>query len=120
MSGTIKFLNEVQNQKFFLFGKGILIAIIDSGIDYTVREFRITDGTTRIRAIWDQSLTSRLGERSPEGFVRVVEYRQNEINHKLQGEKDDMIRSRDLTGHGTAVAAIAAGGSGVVGGCAGK
>lgn len=108
-------VNEVQNQKLSLFGKGILIAIIDSGIDYTLREFQNNDGTTRIRAIWDQSLMPRLGERSPEGYSRGVEYQQNEINQELQGEREGVVRTRDLTGHGTAVAAIAAGSSGVVG-----
>lgn len=108
-------VNEVQNQKLSLFGKGILIAIIDSGINYTLREFQNNDGTTRIRAIWDQSLMPRLGERSPEGYSRGVEYQQNEINQELQGEREGVVRTRDLTGHGTAVAAIAAGGSGVVG-----
>lgn len=40
-------VNPVQNQSPYLFGRGILIACIDSGVDYTHPDFRNTDGTTR-------------------------------------------------------------------------
>ena len=49
-------INEVQDVHFSLFGQGVLIAVIDSGIDYTLQNFRKADGTTRIRSLWDQSL----------------------------------------------------------------
>ena len=42
----------VQNPPFSLFGSGVLVAIIDSGIDYTNPDFRNDDGTTRIRNLW--------------------------------------------------------------------
>ena len=37
-------------------GKGVLVGIVDSGIDYTSPAFRNEDGTTRILGIWDQTL----------------------------------------------------------------
>ena len=40
----------------FLSGKEVLIAILDSGIEYQLREFRKSDGSTRIRYLWDQTL----------------------------------------------------------------
>ncbi len=82
-----------------LFGSGILIAIIDSGIDYAHPDFCNSDGTTRIIELWDQSLN------------RI--FTQNEINDALQApssqERYAIVPSRDLSGHGTHVAGIAAG-----------
>ena len=87
---------------FSLFGKGILIAVLDSGIDYTHPEFRNPDGSTRILAVWDQTGNGN----PPEGFDLGTEYSQKEMNEKP-------LPIRDLSGHGTAVAAIAAGNNGV-------
>ena len=52
----ISCVNPVQNQSPYLFGKGILIACIDSGVDYTHPDFRNEDGSTRILRLWDQSI----------------------------------------------------------------
>ena len=49
-------INPVRQVPFSLRGKGILVAIVDSGIDYSLWDFRNPDGTTRIRALWDQSI----------------------------------------------------------------
>ena len=87
---------------FSLFGNGVLIAVLDSGIDYTHPEFRNPDGSTRILAIWDQTGNGN----PPKGFDLGTEYNQKEINEKT-------LPIRDLSGHGTAVAAIAAGNNGV-------
>ena len=82
-----------------LFGSGILIAIIDSGIDYAHPDFCNADGTTRILELWDQSLD------------RI--FTQAEINEALQApssqQRYQLVPSRDLSGHGTHVAGIAAG-----------
>lgn len=57
----------VQSQfEFNLRGRGVLIGIIDSGIDYMHPDFRNPDGTTRIAHLWDQSLSGT----PPEGFTR--------------------------------------------------
>lgn len=106
-------INPVQNTRFSLFGRGTLIAVIDSGIDYALMDFRNPDGTTRIRALWDQSLRARDGETPPQGYAGGVEYTQEKINEALQvpspQERLSIVASRDTSGHGTAVAGIAAG-----------
>lgn len=107
----------VQAAPLKLYGKGILTAVIDSGIDYSHPDFRNTDGSTRIRALWDQSIAGN----PPEGYFLGTEYTQDQINAALQEptkvRQEQVVPSRDVSGHGTSVAAIAAGnGRGSVGG----
>lgn len=106
-------IDEVQGARFSLFGQGVLIAVLDSGIDYTLPDFRNADGTTRIRAIWDQSLRPREGENPPEGYETGVEYTREKINEALNAqtmpERMRIAATQDTSGHGTAVAGIAAG-----------
>ena len=96
---------------FSLFGQGILIAVLDSGIDYTHPEFRNPDGSTRILAVWDQTGNGN----PPEGFELGTEYSREEMNEALRNidNAEAQLSIRDLSGHGTAVAAIAAGNNGV-------
>lgn len=100
-------INEVQDARFSLTGQGVLVAVIDSGVDYTLPDFRNEDGTTRIRYLWDQSLKAVEGEHVPKEYGMGVEYTKEEIDFAL--EDRGSIRTRDVSGHGTAVAAIAAG-----------
>ena len=82
-----------------LTGKGVLVAVIDSGIDYYHPDFRNPDGTTRIGLLADQD--------------RDRIYTREEINAALEtGSRTSalaLVPSTDPSGHGTAVAAIAAG-----------
>ena len=110
-------INEVQDMRFSLFGQEVLIGIVDSGIDYTLDDFKNADGTTRIVSLWDQSLEADGEERVPEAYGVGVEYSLEEINNELledssiESEMGDRVRVRslDFSGHGTAVAGIAAG-----------
>lgn len=105
----------VTKRQPFLSGKGILLAVIDSGIDYTNRSFRNADGSTRILSLWDQTVSpdAEKGFFPPEGFQTGTEFTREQINAALR-EADplrqyELVPSRDSSGHGTAVAGIAAG-----------
>ena len=82
-----------------LTGRGVLVAVIDSGIDYLNQDFRNEDGSTRILMLMDQD--------------RGRIYTREEINEALDAPDRagalERVPSVDLSGHGTAVAAIAAG-----------
>lgn len=102
-------MTSVQIRPPKLYGTGVLVAIIDSGIDYANLDFRNADGTTRIYALWDQTIPGN----PPEGYVQGTEYTQEKINEALQQEnrteRMKIVPSEDQSGHGTAVAGIAAG-----------
>lgn len=97
----------------FLSGQGVLVAVLDSGIDYRRQDFRNEDGTTRIRYLWDQTLRPDLEKRPPQGFSIGVEFDAQQINASLNApsrqEGFALVPSIDVSGHGTAVAGIAAG-----------
>ena len=86
-----------------LTGRGVLIAVLDSGIDYRLPAFRTENGT-RIAALWDQTGT---GEEGGRGRV----YSREQINAALaegDGQALTLVPVTDTSGHGTAVAGIAA------------
>ncbi len=98
----------------FLSGAGVLVAVIDSGIAYQRSEFRKEDGSTRIRYFWDQTITpdgTRLPG-PPQGFFEGAEFDADWINETLalptEAERFERMPTIDVSGHGTAVAGIAA------------
>ena len=125
----------------YLNGESVVVGIVDSGIDYRNRHFRNADGMSRILYLWDQTLpweeaaagdtmetggrTEEAGEtalaaerRPPEGFLLGTEFDKAQIDAALAADSPAegflLVPSRDVSGHGTAVAGIAAG-SGVGG-----
>ncbi len=97
----------------FLNGRGVLLAVLDSGIQWDRREFRKENGDTRIRYLWDQTLrpdteemqenenggsaTESVGEVDelegvqererrlpPQGFTMGVEFTEEQINQALR------------------------------------
>ncbi len=89
-------------------GEGVLIGFVDNGIDYRNKAFTYPDNTTRIVAIWDQSIESTDGY--PAGFYYGTEYSRERINLALQSaEPLSIVPSVETTGQGTALAGIAAG-----------
>ena len=98
----------VQNGDDGLSGEGILVGVVDSGVDYFHPDFRNEDGSSRILKLWDQSIPGN----PPEGYMRGTEYTKDEIDEALAlGETEGrrLVPSRDFSGHGTAVLGIAVG-----------
>ena len=85
-------------------GEGVVIAIIDSGIDYLHPDFINEDGTSKIISIWDQESTNNT---PPEGMIFGSEITREEINQAIINK--DSSLSVDNIGTGTIAAGIAAG-----------
>lgn len=92
-------ITEYQRPPYNLSGEGTIVAIIDSGIDYLHPEFRDSSGYTRISLINNQETG--------------LTYYRDEINEAI--EREDRSLAFDANGHGTHVAGIAAGNTGVAG-----
>ena len=90
-----------------LTGKGVLLACLDSGVDYTHPDFRRPDGSTRILRLWDQTVPDGP---PPEGYHLGTLYTEEQINAALDSAAPlEQVPSRDASGHGTAVLGVAAG-----------
>lgn len=117
----------VQSQPLGLSGQGVLVAVIDSGVDITHADFRNLSGRTRIVALWDQTARNAPVP-PPEGYYLGALYGEEEINRYLETGSvidnssgvDNLSTSgariffdsapgSDLSGHGTSVLGIAAG-----------
>ena len=104
-----------ENSSYGLTGKGILISVIDSGIDYAHPDFCNPDKTTRLVALWDQTILAdpSAGRFAPAGYSQGTLFSPEQINAALQADtfeqRMELVPSTDVTGHGTHVAGIAAG-----------
>ena len=87
-------------------GTGVLIGMVDSGIDYLNPEFIREDGTSRIEVIWDQTV-----QVENSNYYVGTEFSNNDINKAIERSKNgenpyDIVPSRDENGHGTKMAGI--------------
>lgn len=75
----------VQAELNGLTGEGILVGIVDSGVDYFHPDFRNEDGSSRILRLWDQSVNGN----PPESYVTGTEYTKEEIDKALALEETE-------------------------------
>lgn len=92
-----------------LMGEGVIIGFLDTGIDYENSIFRNLDGSTRIAAIWDQTIQTG---KVPDGINYGSVYTEDMINQALKAETPKaVVPSEDTNGHGTFLASITVGGA---------
>ncbi|AUN13925.1 subtilisin-like serine germination related protease [[Clostridium] sordellii] len=85
-------------------GKDVLIAIIDSGIDYLHPDFINENNTSKIVSIWDQESNKK---QPPKGFIFGSEFTREDINTAIM--ENDKTLSVDNIGTGTIAAGISSG-----------
>lgn len=90
-----------------LTGRGILVGMVDTGIDYLNEEFIREDDTSKIVAIWDQSIQ----DSSDNSVYMGKTYSGEEINNAVKAYRNNqdpygIVPSRDENGHGTQMAGI--------------
>ena len=84
-------------------GKGVIVGVVDAGFDYTHAAFRSpTDGSLRIKRIWEQKNSSFDGAKAPEKYGYGIELDTPELISKAMGDNSE-------NSHGTHVAGIATG-----------
>ena len=84
-------------------GKGVVVGIVDAGFDYTHAAFRNpTDGSLRIKRIWEQKNSTFEGAKAPEKYGYGIELDTPELISKAMGDNSE-------NSHGTHVAGIATG-----------
>ncbi len=101
-------ITQVVSQPYLdLTGKGVVIGIIDTGIDYQNPAFRTPEGKSRILRLWDQTAD---GPRSEDVYFGSC-YTNEDLDRALESPDPlALVPSRDTDGHGTFLASAAASG----------
>ena len=107
---SLPFIGATAVQSTGLDGAGTYVGIVDTGVDFTHRNFRNEDGSTRIAWFLDMRGTKRPGTDDEKYGGRV--WSRAELDAIIKGEK--LAGSpTDNDGHGTHVAGIAVGNGGL-------
>ncbi|MDU3335177.1 bile acid germinant receptor pseudoprotease CspC [Paraclostridium bifermentans] len=85
-------------------GENILVAVIDSGVDYLHKDLIDDNNSSKILYLWDQENNSK---KPPEGMIFGSEFNREEINKAIQNQDNSL--SKDNTGTGTMACGIIAG-----------
>lgn len=91
------------NPNINITGRGTLISIADTGIDYLHPDFIYPDGTSKIVYLWDQTKEGT----PPDGFYIGTEYTREDINRAIA--ENDPSLSQDEVGQGTMLSGICSG-----------
>jgi minor extracellular serine protease Vpr len=109
-TGSALVASDEANVTFNTRGAGVIVGVMDTGIEWQNHDFRHTDGTTRILGIWDQTLSDPLHPPpthiSP-GFSFGAYYDASDIDAAIAS--GGSLMTGDGHGHGTHVAGSAAG-----------
>ena len=98
---------QVRRSTLELYGNGVLVGMIDTGIDYEHQAFRYEDGSSKIYSLWDQTIKG-----NPEDtFLGYgTEYTKEQIEEALRSKvPQEKVPSKDESGHGTFLAGLIAG-----------
>ncbi|BED91953.1 MAG: S8 family peptidase [Candidatus Improbicoccus pseudotrichonymphae] len=96
-------INSVQNQPFLnLKGNGVIIGVIDTGIDFKNKCFIFEDESSKIISLWDQSIQGN----PPSGFIFGTEYTKEQIEMQIHNPDSNIVLSKDENGHGTFLASL--------------
>ena len=98
---------QVRRSTLDLYGNGVLVGMIDTGIDYEHPAFRYEDGSSKIYSLWDQTIE---GDSEDTFLGYGTEYTKEQIEEALKSDvPQQKVPSKDESGHGTFLAGLIAG-----------